>query len=183
MEISCSTKEWKESRENCRHFLGAAAAAVKSRRLFSLPHVDNRIRISDADTKVEKKAKNRIFFHLHRRYLSFWRMQMSRPFPSPKKNLSIEPLPIISRLNCLFSNLFHWISLVGGPTQSIRKLQKCRKWSDHLTVICINSANRWKGSFLLIIRQKLAYRVKGTLLNNSYLAYFWTDFNYLHTVR
>ena len=107
MEISCSTKEWKESRENCRHFLGAAAAAVKSRRLFSLPHVDNRIRISDADTKVEKKLKIEFFFHLHRRYLSFWRMQMSRPFPSPKKNLSIEPLPIISRLNCLFSNLFH----------------------------------------------------------------------------
>ena len=58
-------------------------------------------------TQRLKKAKNRIFFHLHRRYLSFWRMQMSRPFPSPKKNLSIEPLPIISRLNCLFSNLFH----------------------------------------------------------------------------
>ena len=62
MEISCSTKEWKESRENCRHFLGAAAAAVKSRRLFSLPHVDNRIRISDADTKVEKKLKIEFFF-------------------------------------------------------------------------------------------------------------------------
>ena len=55
-------KRVEESRDNCRHFLGAAAAAVKSRRLFSLPHVDNRIRISDADTKVEKKLKIEFFF-------------------------------------------------------------------------------------------------------------------------